>query len=333
MDLQGIGGLTVGGKQLIVGPAGTSSSAPNVIYPPSSGYSGGSSGGYGSGGGGGSSAPAYDPADIAYLDSQAGNLQRMLQSSNAGLSNGIAALDDSYNREQSNANGQRSRALEDYAKQGVINEQDKQSGINTVDTNARSLNNSLRRILGMASGSSSSAYQLAAPNAVARQASGQREGVLNSFGRNSEALTTAEDRAKVDFQNLLDNLAAQRRQKESDLRSNVLNQQNDIQAKLGDVAAQRAQALGGSKGSILQAREPYQAAIGNNQNALDNLFAQYRNPTYNVKPVEVKPVDLAKYSVDKAAINAQNAGGPSANSPYSYFLNKKDDQTNAVTGA
>lgn len=304
-------------------------------YQPDSGYSSGGGGRSGGGGGGGSSAPAVDPNDVAFLDNQSGNLQRMLQSSNAGLSNGITALEDSYKREQNNANQQRSRALENYNKQGILNEQDKMQGINTVDTNARTLNNSLRRILGMAGGSSSSAYQDAAPNAVARQASGQRDGVLSNYGRNTEALTTAEERAKQDFASLLESLASQRRSKESELRSSVLNQQNELQAKLADIAAQKAQVLGGGKSSILAARQPYQAQIGANQNALDGLFNQFRNPTYNVTPVEAKAVDLSKYSVDKAAINAQNQGGQGAYSPYSYFLNKdKQEQTiNPVTGA
>lgn len=311
-------------------------SGGNIPAPANEGYGySGGGGRSGGGGGGGSSAPAVDPNDVAFLDNQSGNLQRMLQSSNAGLSNGITALEDSYKREQNNANQQRSRALENYGKQSVVNEQDKMQGINTVDTNARTLNNSLRRILGMAGGSSSSAYQDAAPNAVARQASGQRDGVLSNYGRNTEALTTAEERAKQDFDSLLNNLAAQRRQKESELRSSVLNQQNELQAKLADIAAQKAQVLGGGKSSILAARQPYQAQIGANQNALDGLFNQFRNPTYNVTPVEAKAVDLSKYSVDKAAINAQNQGGQGAYSPYSYFLNKdKQEQTiNPVTGA
>ena len=288
-----------------------------------------------SGGGGGGGAASPNPNDVAFLDSQSANLRRMLQSADAGLNNGLTALTDSYNKEVSGANQQRSRALEDYAKQGVINEQDKITNLNTIDSNARSLNNSLRRIIGMASGSSSSAFQDAAPNAVARQASGQRDGALSSFGRNSEALSTAETRAKQDFDALLENLAAQRRQKESDLRGSVLNQKNDIQAKLADIAANRAQVLGGGTSQILAARAPYQNAINANQNALDGLFAQFRSPTYDIKPVDVKPVDLAKYIVDRAALNTNaQTGTQSAYSPYNYFLNKdKQDQTNPVTGA
>ena len=274
----------------------------------------------------------YNPADISYLDTQSGNLQRMLQSADTGLNNGLTALSDSYNSEQNKANLQRSRALEDYQAQELQNQKGKESSLNTVDTNARTLNNSLQRILGMASGSGSSAYQFAAPNAVARQASGQRTNVLDNFGTNTAALTTAEDRAKVDFQTLLDNLAAQRNQKESDLRSRVLSNKNSIQDKLSQVAAQRAQALGGGTSAIAAAQQPFQNEINANQTALDNLFTQFRTPTYDVKPVAPQQVDLGKYSVDRAAINAQNQGGQAAYSPYSYFLKKQNDQ-NTPTAA
>jgi len=277
---------------------------------------------------------SYNPADISYLDTQSSNLQRMLQSADTGLNNGLTALSDSYNSEQNKANLQRSRALEDYQAQELQNQKGKESSLNTVDTNARTLNNSLQRILGMASGSGSSAYQFAAPNAVARQASGQRTNVLDNFGSNTAALTTAEDRAKVDFQTLLDNLAAQRNQKESDLRAGVLGNKNSIQSKLADIAAQRAQALGGGTSAIAAAQQPFQNEINANQTALDNLFSQFRTPTYDVKPVAPQQVDLGKYSVDRAAINAQNQGGQAAYSPYSYFLNKqKDQQNNPVAGA
>lgn len=310
------GGSTSGGFEAT--PTGTTTQQQQ------SGSTGGSTGG----------GVSYNPADISYLDTQATNLRNMLSSADTGLNNGLTALSDSYNKEQSNANLQRSRALEDYQRQEDQNLKGKDASINAVDTNARTLHNSLQRILGMASGSGSSAYQLAAPNAVARQASGQRTNVLENFGTNAGNLATAEDRAKVDFQTLLDNLASQRNQKESDLRAGVLTNKNSIQDKLSQVAAQRAQALGGGTSAIAAAQQPFQNEINANQTALDNLFTQFRTPTYNVTPVAPKAVDLGQYSVDRAAINAQNQGGSAAYSPYSYFLNKKQEQTsNPVTGA
>lgn len=293
---------------------------------PSGGQAAPSGGSAAGGGGGRASGPAYNPADLAYLDSQTGTLQRMLQSADTGLNNGLTNLGDSFNKESSNVNQQRSRALEDYGKQEVLSQQGKDQSLGKVDTNARTLNDSLRRILGMAAGSGSSAY-LTAPKAVARQASGQREGVLSDYATNADALHTAEERAKTDFQSLLDNLWAQKNQKESDLRSGVLNNKNSINQQLGSVAAQRSSLLGGSYKSAIAAQQPYAAAINANQGALDNLFNQFRSPTYNITPVNAKPVDLKQYAVDKAAINTNSQSGTQdAYSPYSFFLKKQQDQ-------
>src|SRR5687767_3406550 len=114
----------------------------------------------GTGSGGGSS---YNPADLAYLDSQSGHLRDMLGRSQVALNQGLTGLDDSYNREVGSANQQRSRALENYGVQREDSTRAKQEAVGQVDTNARVLNDSLRRILGMAAGSDSSAYQYAAP--------------------------------------------------------------------------------------------------------------------------------------------------------------------------
>lgn len=276
--------------------------------------------------GGGSSTPAYNPADVAYLDSQSSNLQRMLQSAQTGLNQGLTGLQDSYNQEVSGANQQRTRALEDYATQGVDSQNSKDQALGSVDSNARTLNDSLRRILGMASGSGSSAYQLAAPNAIARQASGQRENVLNSYGANARDLGVAEDRAKVDFQSLLDNLAAQRKQKESGLRGGVLQNENEINQKLANIAAQKQSILGGGFDAAQAAQRPYEAAINNNQTALDSLFEKFRTP-YDVQKVNPQAVNLRDYTVDKAAVNANTqAGTQDAYSPYSTFLKRQQDQ-------
>lgn len=283
--------------------------------------------------GNGSAGASYNPADLAYLDTQSNNLKRMLQSADTGLNNGLTGLNDSFNNETNKANTQRTRALEDYSTQETDSANAKDQSLGQVDTNARTLNDSLRRILGMASGSGSSAYQLAAPNAVAREASGQRNNVLSNFGANSRDLTTAEDRATIDFQSLLDDLSSQRKSKEEGLRAGVLQNKNQINNQLADVAAQKSSLMGGGYSSAVAAQAPYTNAINANQSALDNLFAQFRTP-YTVNPVNPKPVDLRDYTVDRQAINANNQSGgdQTTNSPYSYFLKRQQDQQNPVAG-
>jgi len=280
--------------------------------------------------GGSSTGPSYDQGDLQFLNDQESQLMRMLQSAQSGLGSGLTNLEDSYNKEASGANQQRSRALEDFAVKREDTTRAKQSALGKVDTNARTLSDSLRRILGMASGSGSSAYQLAAPNAVARQASQQRGGVMEDYGVNFRNLDTAENRAKVDFEDLLADLAAQRKQRESDLRAGVLEREQDINSSLANVAGERARLMGGDYGSVRIAQQPYTTAINDRQSQLDSLFERFRTP-YSVKPVNVQTPNLRDYTVDRAAINANRQSGASQYSPYAQFLARNRNEEERLT--
>lgn len=275
--------------------------------------------------GGGSSSPAYDPGDLAYLDDQESQLKRLLKSAGNTLDSGLTNLSDSYNKEVGGANARRSRTLEDFGIQREDDTRDKSSALGKVDTNARTLNDSLRRILGMASGSGSSAYKYAAPNAVARQASAQRTGVLGDYAENDRNITLSENRAKTDFESLLEDLANQRKQQESDLRGGVLEREQGINSDLANVAAERAKLLGGGYAETRLAQAPFREAINSRQSQLDSLFERFRSPTLTPKPVNVQTPNLRDYMVDRAGINA-NRQSQSQYSPYMNFLRPKQDE-------
>src|ERR1044072_3267701 len=229
-------------------------------------------GAYG-GAGGGSAAGGTNSADeLAYYDSQQNQLRDLLGRTQNTLNQGITNLTDSYNREVSGANQKRSRALEDFQIQREDTTRDKQTALGKVDTNARTLNDSLRRILGQASGSDSSAYQYAAPNAVAREASGKRNSVLSDYAENDRNISLSEKRATDDFQSLLDDLARQRGERERDLRTGVLESEQDLNAKLADVAGRRASAAGGGFASIRAAQSPYESATNDRRAQIDHLL-------------------------------------------------------------
>lgn len=269
-------------------------------------------------------------ADLAYLDTQENNLRDLLRSALDTKRDSLTQLQDSYNKEQSTANQQRSRAMEDFQTKRTDTEMGKSKALDQTDRNANTLAASLRRILGLASGTGSSAYQFAAPTLVARQASENRENVLQDYGQNFRDLGTAEKRAEDDFESLLADLEAQRNQKESGIRSGVLQQQQSIQEQLSNIAAERAKIQGGGYDSIMAAQQPFQGQISNMQSQLDNLFERFRTP-YSVQPVNVQAPNLRDYTVDRAAINAnRQAGGPQANSPYQYFLNRNRDEEERI---
>jgi hypothetical protein len=276
--------------------------------------------------GGGYAAPAYNPADIAYLDDQSNQLNRQKQSAESALSNGLLSLGDSYNQELGKANTNQSRALQDLGLQREDTTRSKDQALGRVDTNSRTLANSLRARIGLESGANSSAYQLAAPSAVAREGSTQRTGVQDSYGTNFRNLDLAESRTKDDYSNLMKDLLSQKNQRESDFRQGILGQENQIDQSLGQVASQRAQALGGSGADVRAALAPYSGAIAGRQSAIDNLFNQFRTP-FNVAPVTAQTPQLQDYTTQHTQI-AANSPASSAD-PFSTLLKKKLDQTAA----
>lgn len=274
---------------------------------------------YSTGSGGASD---YNPADLAYLEDARARLQRQMQSANRTKANGLTQLKDTYNQEVSGANTDRSRALEDFNLKREDTTRAKDQAITKVNTNARTLADSLRRRIGMASGSGSSAYQVTAPGAVARDASQQRTGVVENYGINFRNLGQAETRAKSDFEDYLDKLSAQYKQRQSDFLANVYDQQSSIDQSLAEVARQEALVKGGGYGEVKSAMSPYLSSMDNRQNAIDNLFAKYRTP-YSVEKVKVNTPSLRDYTTDSAGVEqAQQEGDQYA--PYLLPLQREN---------
>lgn len=265
-------------------------------------------------------------ADLAYLDDQEARLNKQLGRTGTTLSQGLSQLLNTYNKEVSGVNQNRERELERFGLQREDTESGRASAIGTVDSNARTLANSVRRILGLASGSGSSAYQLAAPSAIARDASTKRTGVLENYGRNLRDITLAEDNAKEDFESLLEELADQRKQKEGALRSGIEDERIRLNEYLTDLARERSTLQGGGYSEARAASRPYESAIDRSMGNIDNIFNKYMNPTYDVRKINVELPELRDYMVDRASINANRAGGTDPYSPYGQPLKKKTEE-------
>jgi hypothetical protein len=281
----------------------------------------------GSTGGGtaaGSGVQDTSAADLAYLDDQEGSLRGMLGSAQNTLNNGLTQIGDSYNKETGRTNEAKANATEGFITKREDTTRGKLAAVGQVNTGARTLADSVRRMLGLASGQNSSAFRETAPGAIARDASIKRTGVNETYGRNFRDLNTAEESTDLKFEQYLQDLAEQKRQKEQGLREGVLTQEQGIYNDLGDVARQRAQIQGGDYNAIRSATAPARTAIADRQTALDSLFNTFRTP-YATKDVAVDAPVLGDYTVDPTALKANNqTGGADAQySPYSQFLKKK----------
>ena len=282
------------------------------------------SGGTGGGSGGGGAA-SNAAATLAYLSSQQANLDRQMGRTGTTLEQGLTNLTNQYNSQYNKASQNQARALEDLGVQRSDTDASKDKSLDKVNSNARVLADSLRRKIGLASGSGSSAYQITAPGAVARDASTERGDVLGTFAQNYRSLDMADKRTKDDYAQLFEDLGNQRSQNELSLRQGVMNTQNDIQQKLADIAAQRSAAQGGGLTQQMAASRGYESDIANRESAIDNLFSQYVKPIA-MKSVTAQTPELAQYLVDRAAINANaQTGGNDPYAPYSNLLKKNQD--------
>ena len=293
----------------------------NSIYNNTDGTGGGTGGTGGTGGG-----TSYNPADIAYLDDQRGRLEGQHRSADTALTNGLTQLQDSYDKEVGGANSRRAQALQDLNTKRKDTTRAKDSALNRVNENARTLAEGLRRRIGMASGSGSSAFQITAPGAVSRDATEDRTGVLENFGVNFRDLATTEQRQKTQFEELLSDLEAQRKTRESDFRSGILEKKNQIDTSLSEVARQKALALGGGYNQARTAMAPYAGAIDSRQAEIDNLFNKFRTP-FTQKAVDTTAPTLRDYMVDRANIKAGQPGPQDPTAPYKDpFGIKKEEE-------
>lgn len=277
-------------------------------------------------------APAPDySAQLGSIDAQSGSLRDILAGLDTQLNQGQTNINDQYNQQASAANLQRSRALEDFQNTEQGTNLQKQQALDQVNTKARTLANSVRQMIGNAAGSGSSAYQITAPGAVARQANLQNQDITNTYGQNFDLLNTAKNRADQDFTTLFDNLGQTKNKAIESLKSGVLGQRNQINGSLADLAAQRAAYTGGNPTAAMQ---PFQADIAGTRNQINGLFDQYRTPFNSVTPVSVAKPTLRDYvtgqtqvAVDPNTGSRQSQGA--AYNPLATWL-KQDNQQNSL---
>lgn len=266
--------------------------------------------------GGTSGTSNTNAADLAYLDSQDASLRDQLTRAQTGLDQGLTQIGDTYNLSANRAAQDKNTADTGFNTQRDQTTQDKLKAVDTINTNARTLADSVRRQLGLASGSDSSAYQIAAPSAIARDTTTKRVGVNDTFGRNYDSINNANTATDLKFDRAAEDLLAQRKAKEEGLRSGVLQQQNDISSQLGQDALTRAEINGGSFTGTSAALQPIQDSITQRQNAIDALFAQYRTP-YTLADTAPVAANLDTYQTPTTNINttptASSVAAPASN--------------------
>ena len=295
---------------------GTTEGSPN---PNSTSWIGGS--GTGSGGGGSApAAPSYDPNELRMLDQQRSDYERLLQSAESTLGSGLTSIKNSYDRSFGRYDTDRTNAEGNLTYQRGETERGKEKSLNTVGDNSRMLRNSLMRLLGQASGGGS-AFNMA-DMATAREATKNRSGVLENYGSNIRGLDLADRDTKTEYDRMLEDLELEKKAREQSLRTGITTQQQTIQGQLAQLMADRARVMGGDQ---FAAADPYRQQYLSSQDKLDALPGQFATE-FKYNPAEVKQPTLKDYSVSGAGIGGQAPGRQTQYSPYSNFLQKKEDE-------
>lgn len=261
--------------------------------------------------------------DLAYLDDQEGLLRNMLTSSQSTLGNGLTQIGDTYDKEVGRSNESRNAATAKYATQREDTTRDMTTAKGSANAQARGLADSVRRVLGLASGANSSAYKEAAPGMIANDTTEKRGKIDQTFAKNFRNIKTAEDSTMNEFDNYLTDLGDQRKQKESALRENVLQTEQGIYNNLAEVARQRALVSGGGYTQVREATAPMRSEIASRQATIDGLFNQFRTP-YQTKDITAAAPELSQFAVDNTALSKNGGGTPTVDgSIYQQYAKKR----------
>lgn len=276
-----------------------------------------------------SSAPAYDPADLAWIDSQIANTQGQYGLIDDALNRGRQDLQNSYQGAVNDANKQRERALEGYQIQRDTTERGKTNALNRVDDNARQLLNSLRQRIAQAGGANSSAYLQTAPDMVAQQSGSSRNDVMEDYGTNFMNLARAERYAEDDYKDLLGDVSRDRDTRLRDLQVGIDQQKQGLDSELARMQAQRAEAMGGNSTAIRNAMQPYLDQRNNRENAIRDIYNRYSTVTAP-RELDVQKVNLRDYMIDRANQQANEQAGTQDDPTAYYRPRPQDDEEKLV---
>ena len=299
------------------------------INDPSSGGVTSTGGGSSSRSGGSGSSSKYNPADLAWIDSQIANTQGQYGLIDDALNRGRQDLQNSYQGAVNDANKQRERALEGYQIQRDTTERGKTNALNRVDDNARQLLNSLRQRIAQAGGANSSAYLQAAPNMVAQQSGSNRNDVMENYGANFMNLARAERYAEDDYKDLLGQIGRDRDTRLRDLQVGIDQQKQGLDSELARMQAQRAEAMGGNSTAIRNAMQPYLDQRNARENAIRDIYNRYSTVTAP-RALDVQKVNLRDYMIDRANQQANEQAGTQDDPTAYYRPRPQDDEDKLV---
>lgn len=263
-------------------------------------------------------APAPPPPDLSSYDQGIGNINAGIGRLDTQRNSGLSGIDSSYQNALNQLLLGRNRGEQSYN----TNVQDTKTGYvgakNTIGAQAGTALNGLQRLLGSRGAGGGSAYNIAAPQAVARGATLQRADVGGDFSQNMRALDSNWNNFLQDYGNQVNSAGSQRDQARQGLEGTINTNRGTLLQSLAQLQAQRAEAAGGNPA---QAAQPY---IDQANQALDQA-ARYTVAPINYQTQAYNAPSLASYNpAPQPTASFSKQGGSDYFSPYlSTLLGKK----------
>lgn len=273
-----------------------------------------------------------DPNAVAYYDDVIQQLQSQLSAAQNEQPTILGNIENSANQSRNELNQSESTAESGYGTQRATNGQQRAQNIGSIDANSNGTYQALMSLLGMNGAGVSSAARFGAPQAVAKEASGQRAGANFTYNSNDAGITSNENATKQQYQNAVSDLLTQENNSKANALSTLLGQEAQIQQQIGAAEINKAQYGGQTYAQAKAGAGNMTQAIQNTENQLQDIFKQYATPSFAVTPVQASAPNLAKYSVDPTTIKASAANPGTDQSLLPYLGALKNNDTNILAG-
>lgn len=235
-------------------------------------------------------------AELAYLDDQQNQANAALGRIGDQRNIGNQNIESSYNQSLQGLLNSSSRAKQDYDLTKGRDLEDNRNARASTDRSVARSSTGLQRLLGSQGAGSSSAAQILAPFAVARQGTERLGEIQSSFGRNQQNLDLGFDRTKEDEKNQRSALDLEKIRRGNELEAGLLQNEAGIRGQLSNFDIARAKAQGQDYTQIRGDVQGYNNTINQLLSRIDQLGNQFQNAIGPAKGVTFDTPDLSQYN-------------------------------------
>lgn len=271
-----------------------------------------------------SAAPAAaTPVDTSEYDQSIANTQDAINRLPTTLNSGNSAIDASYTDAINQLLGAKNSATQTYNANKLQTGQDFVTAKNTIGSNAGTELSGIERLLGSKGAGGSSAATIAAPDAVARQATLQRNDATGTYGDNEQTLDQNFGNYITGYNNSVASAGSQRDQQKQQEEQSVDTNRATLLQSLATLFGQKASATGGN---ATAAAQPY---LDQANSVLDNLSNFTTAPiSYNTTPYAAPALSTYTTTPNSAPTTANVTAGSDYVSPFlATLLGKQKLQT------